>query len=258
MSESLYFCASHKNRPYRLWVDNVLCQVHLFSSYSLSCLPLKLSCFCQNRTTLQNCQEKRQTNRQTRRPADRQTHKRRDIVDGQVWGVGEGKRKGQNICKKNRAESRTHLFVLWSKVFFEGRKKFRIAHVCHKVHCPRNVPEKTLSVRKNSHLFFVFYPVNQFSNRFRVRKNAAHRHRNRSTQCWLRMPRKKPPFLLGLVLQSLVGQPVCLEIKNDDEIHGTIESVDGDMNVSLLNATYIFAKVCQNSVGIVRLVSAVL
>lgn len=55
--------------------------------------------------------------------------------------------------------------------------------------------------------------------------------------------KKKKPFLLNVVLQSLVGHPVCLEIKNDDEVHGTIESVDRDMNVSLVDVTYVFAKV---------------
>ena len=55
--------------------------------------------------------------------------------------------------------------------------------------------------------------------------------------------KKKKPFLMYIVLQSLVGQPVCLEIKNDDEVHGTIEAVDRDMNVSLLDVTYIFARV---------------
>ena len=55
--------------------------------------------------------------------------------------------------------------------------------------------------------------------------------------------KKKKPFLLYVVLQSLVGHPVCLEIKNDDEVHGTIESVDRDMNISLVDVTYVFAKV---------------
>ena len=57
------------------------------------------------------------------------------------------------------------------------------------------------------------------------------------------MPRKNSPFLLGVVLQSIVGQPICLEIKNDDEIHGTLESVDGDLNISLLDVTYVFSRV---------------
>jgi small nuclear ribonucleoprotein (snRNP)-like protein len=57
-------------------------------------------------------------------------------------------------------------------------------------------------------------------------------------------PRKKRPFLMYVVLQSLLGQPVCLELKNDDEVHGSIESVDRDMNISLVNVTYVFAKVC--------------
>ena len=52
---------------------------------------------------------------------------------------------------------------------------------------------------------------------------------------------------MHIVLQSIVGQPICLELKNDDQIHGTIESVDQDMNVSLEGVTYIFAKVRSDS-----------
>ena len=54
--------------------------------------------------------------------------------------------------------------------------------------------------------------------------------------------RRKTPKLertLALVLASLKGEAVVLELKNDAEVTGTIEESDHNMNITLHDATYI-------------------
>jgi small nuclear ribonucleoprotein (snRNP)-like protein len=54
------------------------------------------------------------------------------------------------------------------------------------------------------------------------------------------MKRKHVPLIqksLSVVLASLLGQEVVVELKNDEEIKGILESVEHGMDLKLLNAT---------------------
>ncbi|CAM9488530.1 unnamed protein product [Chrysoparadoxa australica] len=53
--------------------------------------------------------------------------------------------------------------------------------------------------------------------------------------------RPPPPMqrTLAIILQSLRGQSIVLELKNDVEIKGVVDFTDQDMNVSLTSARHV-------------------